>query len=167
MTTYNVHFQAPKSYAGNNGQYQDDRGNKFVVVTVRAGSEKEAWEKAQKKSGLVVVVKIEQKQKAKKTTFAQKLDAIYKNKALLQDRHQFCLEMVALMTSKKANQERVDGYQVKKTGKGFSILFNKKDIGLNNLAASVAYNWCIRCPLNHWVRWAEDVRIEYYDQYGV
>lgn len=167
MTTYTVHFQVKNSYVGEYPEYQNEYGTKFVTVSVKAESQKEAWSKAQKQSGLTIVCKIEEFKAKKQTkTFQEKLDATYKSPELLKNRHQYAMELVTLMTSRKANRERVDGYQVKKNKNGYSILFNGMDIGLNNMSANTAYGWCVRNPLNHWVRFAENVRNEYYDQYA-
>ena len=80
--------------------------------------------------------------------------------ATLKTWHEFVCEYVFLMTGLKKNRNLVNGYQLKKTKKGYSIYWHGKDLMLNNMAPDVAYNFCLRHGLSYFVREAESYRIQ-------
>lgn len=76
------------------------------------------------------------------------------------DWHTFVADYVAMMTARKANRELVNGYQVKRVGDGYQILFNGRNPGYGVMAADVAYSWFCRLPLYYFAREADDLRAE-------
>lgn len=70
----------------------------------------------------------------------------------------FVADYVVIRTARKENRELVGGYQVKKVGGGYQILFGKLNPGYGIMTAEKAYEWFCRLPLNYFAREADDAR---------
>lgn len=72
----------------------------------------------------------------------------------------FVCDYVVLMTAKKVNRELVGNYQVKKSGEGYTILFNGNASGYGVMTAETTYSWLERLPLVYFARQADELRCE-------
>ena len=131
-------------------------GSFFRKMTVVAKNQKDAWNKV---SGIVCKVeKLSQR-------WPDKVKRLGNNFELMRDRNRFVCEYVALMTQKKNQRLRVNGYQLKKVGEKYQIFWDGKTCGYPPMGVSDAYGWVIRLPLIRLGREANDWRLSQCEKY--
>ena len=104
----------------------------------------------------------------KRDTWCDKWNKLIHDAELVKHKQKFVCEYVVLLTQKKDNRELVSGYQLKRQGSKYQILFNGCDIALNNMDTRTAYGEMVRCKLSYWQKKADRDRIDVYENiYGV
>ena len=102
------------------------------------------------------------KRRSKYDVFNQRWSKLFADKHwILQNRHEFVLDYLVLMTSRKTHRTSCNDYYVTKTKKGYTIGWkNYKSLGLNNLDPSTAYSWAVRNGLRSLAVEADQIRVE-------
>jgi hypothetical protein len=102
------------------------------------------------------------KRRSKHDTFNEKWNALFADRDWIKANwHEFVMEYLVLMTSRKEHRDFTDGHYVTKTKTGYSMHWKiYKDIGLNNLSANTAYSWTMRNGLRNLAIEGTRMRIE-------
>lgn len=133
-------------------------GQQFVLVEAVPAVETETLAVAVTE----VETKVKNKRRSKYDVFNERWSKLFADKHWIkQNRHEFVLNYLVLMTSRKTHRMRCDDYYVTKTKKGYTIGWKiYKNIGLNSLDPSTAYSWTVRNGLRSLAIEADQIRVE-------
>lgn len=108
-------------------------------------------------------VENKRKRRSKHDVFNEKWNALFADRDWIKANwHEFVMEYLVLMTSRKEHRDFASDYAVTKTKTGGYSMHWKiyKDIGLNNLSANTAYSWTMRNGLRNLAIEGTRMRIE-------
>ena len=157
---FKVKTQIPPRQLGLVGDrsWEESENLFYAIDFIQAKDQKEAMAIAAKYGAIVSVEETTIKPKSKRQQAIESLLSV--NSAQEKTWHEFVCEYLVLVTGLKKNRDLVSGYQLKKNKKGYSIRWGGRDIMLNDMAADVAYSFCLRHGLSYFVREAENYRMD-------